>query len=226
MVEIAVGPDFVDWTTVAVNYPDLVYYPGNECGFPANGVPGSAFSHYNASPAYPAAPYRGSLTQYAGQSVKIRWRLSSDNRESGTGWWVDDISVTRAIIPGTCSAGTAPNPKEASADGAMKASRLGGTGIDVTYTPGCGTLDNAIYWGTGTIAGSPAWTSAACALGNSGHAAFDPGDPGPDTLLYFVVVGQNATSESSYGAGAGGERAEASGVGACDKPQVLTGTCP
>ena len=44
--------------------------------------------------------------------------------------------------------------------------------------------------------------------------------------LYFVVVGQNATNEGSYGPGTAGERPEAVGIGACDKPQVLTGTCP
>jgi hypothetical protein len=39
-------------------------------------------------------------------------------------------------------------------------------------------------------------------------------------------VGQNATKEGSYGTGTAGERAEAIGIGACDKPRDLTGTCP
>jgi len=225
IVEVATGPGFATWTKLAMNYPDALSFTGNACNIPTGGA-GTVFSRTVTTPSYPALPYSGSLSAYAGQSIKLRFRFSSDGGVVGAGWWVDDVAVTNAIIPGTCSAGSAPNPKEASADGAMKASRLAGTAIDVTYAPGCGTLDNAVYWGTGPIAGSPVWASSACALGNTGHATFDPGDPGPDTLLYFVVVGQNATTEGSYGPGAAGERPEAVGVGACDKPQVLTGTCP
>jgi len=224
IVEIATGPAYATWTKLAMNYPDPLSFTGNACNIPTGGA-GSVFSRTVATPAYPGLPYSASLGAYVGQSVKLRWKFSSDAGVIGAGWWVDDVAITNAVIPGTCAAGTAPNPKEVSVDGAMKASRAG-TGLDMTYTPGCGTLDNAIYWGTGPIAGSPVWTGAACALGNSGHATFDPGDPGPDTLLYFVVVGQNATNEGSYGPGAAGERTEAIGVGACDKPQVLTGTCP
>jgi hypothetical protein len=55
---------------------------------------------------------------------------------------------------------------------------------------------------------------------------FDPGDPPLGGLLYFVIVGQNAANEGSYGPATSGERPEAVGVGVCDKPQILTGTCP
>jgi hypothetical protein len=225
IVEIATGPTYATWTKLAMNYPDPLSFTGNACAIPTSGA-GTVFSRTVTTPSYPGLPYSGSLGAYAGQSVKLRWKFSSDAGVVGAGWWVDDVAITNAIIPGTCSAGTAPNPKEASADGAMKASRRPGTGIDVTYAPGCGTLDNAVYWGTGSIVDAPNWTNAACALSNSGHAMFDPGDPGPGTLLYFVVVGQNAVNEGSYGPGAAGERLEAVGVGACDKPQVLTGSCP
>jgi hypothetical protein len=74
--------------------------------------------------------------------------------------------------------------------------------------------------------GATVWTNAACAVDNTGHATFDPGDPPPDALLCFVIVGQNAVSEGSYGTGTFGERAEAIGIGACDKPQTLAGSCP
>ena len=82
----------------------------------------------------------------------------------------------------------------------MTASRAAsGSAVELAYLPACGTLDNAVYWGTGPIAGSVAWTNAACAVGNTGHATFDPGDPTPDTFFYFVIVGQSATEEGSYG---------------------------
>jgi hypothetical protein len=172
------------------------------------------------------ASYAGSLAPYVGQSVKVRWRLSSDAGVVGAGWWVDDVAIANAVIPGTCSPGATPTPKEPSADGGMNASRAAGTAVNLDFTPGCGTLDNAVYWGTGPIAGSVAWTNVACAVGNTGLASFDPGDPAPDTFLYFVIVGQRTAMEGSYGTGASGERPEASGFGACDKPRTLAGSCP
>jgi hypothetical protein len=101
-----------------------------------------------------------------------------------------------------------------------------GTAVEAVYVPGCGTQDNAVFWGTGPIAGSINWTNTACAVDNTGRATFDPGDPAPDTFFYFVIVGQDATKEGSYGAGTLGERPEAIGIGVCDKPQDLAGTCP
>jgi hypothetical protein len=226
IVEIATGPSYGTWTKLAVNYPNRLQFDGNACGFPTSGA-NTVFSASNSAPTYPGSPYTGSLAAYAGQSVKLRWRLSSDGGVSSAGWWIDDVAITNAVIPGTCSAGVAANPKEPSADGGMTASRASsGTGVDLAYLPACGTVDNAVYWGTGPIEGSVAWTGAACAVDNTGLAFFDPGDPAPDGFLYFVLVGQSAAKESSYGTGASGERPEAVGIGACDKPQDLTGTCP
>jgi hypothetical protein len=226
IVEVATGPTFGTWTKLAVNYPDPLSFTGNACGFPTSGA-ATVFSRTISSPTYPASPYTGSLAAYAGQTVKIRWRFSSDSGFTRTGWWIDDVAISNALVPGTCASGAAPNPGEPSANGGMTASRASsGTRVDLAYLPGCGTLDNAIYWGTGPIAGSVAWTNAACAIDDTGVGSFDPGDPAPGSFFYFVIVGQNGTKEGSYGTGAAGERAEAAGVGACDKPQNLTGTCP
>jgi hypothetical protein len=226
IVEVAAGPSFGSWTKLAVNYPDHLQFGGNACGIPTSGA-NTVFSRSITTPAYPASPYSGSLAAYAGSTIELRFRLSSDSGLVRAGWWVDDIAITNAQIPAACASGSAANPKEAGADGGMTASRAPtGTAVELTYLPGCGTLDNAVYWGLGPIAGSVAWTSAACALGNTGLASFDPGDPAPNSFFYFVIVGQNATKEASYGTGTLGERPEAVGVGACDKPQDLTGTCP
>ena len=226
IVEVATGPAYTSWTRVAVNYPDNLVNGGNACGIPTS-ASNAMFSRAVTTPAYSASPYSGSLAAYAGQSVKLRWRLSSDGGVVGKGWWIDDIAITNAVLPGVCSAGAPLTPKEASANGGMTASRASsGTAVELSYLPGCGTQDNAVYWGTGPIAGSIAWTNAACAVGNTGRASFDPGDPAPDGFFYFVIVGQNATKEGSYGTGSSGERPEAVGIGACDKPQDLAGTCP
>ena len=226
IVEVATGPGYGTWTKLAVNYPNGLVNGGTACGFPVSG-PGTVFSQSIATPAYSASPYSGSLGAYAGQSVKLRWRLGSDGGVTGKGWWIDDVAITNALLPGVCSAGASLTPKEPSANGGMAASRASsGTAVELSYLPGCGTLDNAVYWGTGPIAGSAAWTNAACAVNNTGRATFDPGDPAPDGFFYFVIVGQSVSKEGSYGRGTLGERPEAIGVGACDRPQDLAGTCP
>jgi len=225
IVEIARGPDFTDWTGLPVNYPDMLTSEGSVCPLPIL-TPNSVFSRSNQDPVYASYLFKAQLGTYADQTVVIRWRFASDFSGLGMGWWVDDVTVKNAFIPGMCVTGAASNPKEASPDLGMTASRAAGSGVELNYTPGCGALDNAVYWGTGPILGAPDWTQSACGLGNSGQATFDPGDPGPDTLVYFVIVGQNAAKEGSYGEGTGGERPEATGIGVCDKPQDLTGTCP
>jgi hypothetical protein len=186
------------------------------------------FSRNYATPAYPASNYTGSLAAFAGNDVKIRWRLGTDPTGAFAGWWIDDVAVTNASFRQVCLTGTAANPAEA---GPMTASRaISGTSVDLLYAAACGALDGAVYWGSGPITGAPAWTGAACGLGTSGAVSFDPGDPAPGGLIYFVIVGQNASVEGSYGTSFDGlsyaERPEAIGVGSCDRAQAMGGTCP
>ena len=137
---------------------------------------------------------------------------------AGGGWSCTYIGT------GTCAAA---NPKEASPTATpMSSVKAAGTTVDINYTAGCAAADHSVYWGTGPIAGTLAWTGAACGLGTSGAASFDPGTPASD-LLYFVVVAYNATAEGSYGQDSSlVEEPEAVGVGACDRTQNLAGTCP
>jgi len=230
IVEVAPGPAFTSWTRLAVNYPNTLNYSGNACGI-ATGGAGTAFSQTYTTPAYSASAYTGSLAAYANQTVKIRWRVSTDSGVNGKGWWVDDIKVAGALLPGTCAAGVAPNPKEASPQGSpMTCSRGTGSSVALTFTPACGALDTAVYRGTGPIVTAPAWTAVHCSLGTAGRASFDPGDPPAGSFFYFVAVGQTASKEGSFGQSFNGttyaERAEAAGVGACDRAQDLAGSCP
>jgi hypothetical protein len=224
IVEVSEGPAFSSWTKLTtVNYPDGLLNTGNACGFPTS-FSGTVFSRNVAAPTYPTSSYTGSLAAFAGKDIKLRWRLGSDSTGTFAGWWIDDVSVTNATFRQVCATGTSAHPSEA---GPMTASRAAaGTAVDLLYTPACGALDGAVYWGTGPITGAPAWTGAACGLGMSGAASFDPGDPAPGELIYFVLVGQNDTEEGSYGLGFDGERPEAVGVGTCERPQVLGGACP
>ena len=45
-----------------------------------------------------------SLAAYAGQTVKLAWRYGSDGGVDREGWYVDDIALTHAQVPGTCAA--------------------------------------------------------------------------------------------------------------------------
>ena len=81
----------------------------------------------------------------------------------------------------------------------------------MTVTKGAGSAVNAAWtacgaratWCTAARDRSPAlsWTASHCGLGNSGSASFDPGTPAANGWFYFVIVGQTATQEGSYGTG-------------------------
>lgn len=73
--------------------------PINVCGFPAsqgafNGSTGGAFELVTAD-----------LTTFAGQSVRLRWSLSTDPGVEEEGFYLDDVQVTEASTPAACVAG-------------------------------------------------------------------------------------------------------------------------
>jgi uncharacterized delta-60 repeat protein len=118
-------------------------------------------------------------------------------------------------------------PGEASKGGsALTATKGGGTSVNVTYTPANCATDHTAYWGVGPIAGALAWTGAACGLGASGAASFDPGDPAAGSFVYFVIVGDNGSVEGSYGKHSSDtERPDTPETIECH-PQQLAGACP
>jgi subtilisin-like proprotein convertase family protein len=118
-------------------------------------------------------------------------------------------------------------PHEASPSQNMTVQRLPTGLVLVTYTPACGATDHVIYQGTGPIAGALSWNRAICNRGTGGSTSYNPLNNAPGAFVYFVIVGQNATEEGSYGrSSAGIERPEATIVSTCDKPKILTGPCP
>jgi len=119
-------------------------------------------------------------------------------------------------------------PKEASPSGDMTLAKGVGGAVIATYSPACGAMDHAAYAGSGPIAGGVSWTNSFCGLGTISPVVLPFADPPANSFLYFVIVAQTALAEGSYGRArpSGVERPEASGVGACDLPQVLSGACP
>ena len=132
-----------------------------------------------------------------------------------------DISNANFTISG------GPTVAETSPEGSFRLEKGAGAAVTATYTPACGAVDHAIFRGIGPIAGALSWRSAYCALGAGGSASFNPGTPASGQFFYFTIVGQDGASEGSYGRNSlGAERPEAVGVGSCNRPLVLGGSCP
>ena len=123
--------------------------------------------------------------------------------------------VSTAVAPGEASRQSVPSD-------ALYATRHAGTGqIHVTYTPACNSAGHAAYWGDLGQVSSYALSGSQCVSG-SGAIDFTP----PSGNIFFVVVGNNGVNEGSYGKdSAGVQRPPATGVGACNLPQQLTGSC-
>ncbi len=82
------------WTRLEVGYPGTATNTSDACNLGS----GDFFSGTDAT----FDQYSASLAAWAGQDVMIRWQFSSDAAENGTGWWIDDISITNVEVPGTC----------------------------------------------------------------------------------------------------------------------------
>ena len=79
-------------------YPDTISHSGNACAALPNGTP--AFSSSNQ---LTWASRTVDLSAYDGLNVKLGWRYGSDGGVNEEGWYVDDIVVTHAQVPGSCT---------------------------------------------------------------------------------------------------------------------------
>ena len=98
-----------------------------------------------------------------------------------------------------------------------------GTGdVIVDYTPACDAADHTIYRGSlGSVSGY-GLSDAECNVGTSGTASFTPGAGD----WFFMIVGNNGSSEGSYGTDSyGAERPADLETTSCDIPQDLASTC-
>ncbi len=99
-ISVAGGP----WQDLppTAGYPGsfaLTGSPPNACGYPStqgafNGSSGGVFSSWQSD-----------LGAFAGETVRLRWRLSSDSFQTERGFFLDDIEVTGATRPAACVAG-------------------------------------------------------------------------------------------------------------------------
>lgn len=84
------------WQRLEVGYPGPSTNTGDACGLPSG-------RNYFTGRDVPWTDYDVSLAAYADQEVQIRWLFSSDGYLEYDGWWIDDIEITEAGVPGECS---------------------------------------------------------------------------------------------------------------------------
>ncbi len=158
----------------------------------------------------PATP--GTYTIYAaGNSVDLSGTFVGDNAAA------TNLQVLVESAPGT--------PGETSTSPLQP---LLATGYDdltgdvsVSFETGCDTDDNNIYYGPLSLVSTLGYTGEVCDVGTAGTATFDPGSGS----YFFLIVGNRATAEGSYGRGTGtGERNPFTG-NACGETQDISNSC-
>jgi hypothetical protein len=222
-VEIATGPSFSSWTRVPLSpdYPETVDFPYNVCDSTQN--PANYFTGIHLS----YATYSASLANWAGGDVKIRFHLSGDFLYPGGHWWVDELSVTKSLVPGSCQsigAGPPPIPDGGSVPGIpMRASRSGASVAISWDTTQCPAAAVNVYRGALSSFGS--FTGGSCALAPSGSATI----PMPDNSWFLVSATDGAATDGSYARGTAGNELSYAGASlACPAitAHVTNNACP
>ncbi|MEO7325610.1 MAG: choice-of-anchor B family protein [Dokdonella sp.] len=98
VIEISTN-DGTSWTrlTPSGGYPGAISNGGTLCGISQGSGAFTGMGHLTWS------PYQVDLSSYAGQSVKLRWLYRTDSAQTGQGWFVDDVALTHAQVPGMCT---------------------------------------------------------------------------------------------------------------------------
>lgn len=140
-------------------------------------------------------------------------------------WDEGDVSVVEVRLN---SSVTPPSPIGEAAAGAVAPLQVtaydaSSGAVAFSYAPACGATDHSIVYGSLEGPDRGAYLGRACGIGTGGAGVFNPGAGS----VFFLIVGDNGTVEGSFGTnGSGVERPESFGLAACDRPQVLTTSCP
>ena len=78
-------------------YPGTITDGGTLCGVALGDGAFTGMGHFSWT------PYQVDLSAYAGQTVEIRWLYRTDTAQVGEGWYVDDVALTHAQVPGVCT---------------------------------------------------------------------------------------------------------------------------
>ncbi|MBD3868933.1 MAG: hypothetical protein IFK94_12465 [Acidobacteria bacterium] len=226
--------------TYGMRYDDarvrnIMPVPGDQYGNPG---PGGVYQHWDDQDfAIPAGAASAEVRLYYQQTsweyIQFLW-LNNDGLNASLGAeginmldaWANTgmnapaemvfASATVSIaagVPGSASHQEIPGDQ-------VQASWNTGTGeIEFTYTPACDATDHTVYYGDLANVALYDWSDAACNIGISGAASFNPS--GLDNL-FFVIVANNSLEEGSYGQSSSLlERPEDIGTPTCDYGQGL-----
>jgi hypothetical protein len=192
-VEIATGPAFSNWTRVPLtpDYPTYIDAPFyNGCSTT------QAVANYFSDIDLQYDTYTASLVNWGGQDVRIRFHLSGDLYFFGGDWWIDDVAVTQAAVPGSCSttaAGPPPIPDGASVPGTpMLVGKNGGDVALIWDAAQCAPTEINIY--QGAIGDYSAFTSASCGLAPTGSTTLNI----PDDTWFLVVGTDGVDTDGSW----------------------------
>lgn len=99
VVEVSTD-DGTTWTRLRPQggYPGAIDDGGTLCGIAVGDGVFTGTGHFDWSQS------TIDLAPWAGRRVKLRWLYRTDAAQTGEGWFVDDIALTHAQVPGACSA--------------------------------------------------------------------------------------------------------------------------
>jgi hypothetical protein len=213
-VEIAIGPSFSTWSRVPLtpNYPNAIDFPLNDCLSTQN------LTTYFTGIRMTYTTYTGSLVNWAGGEVKLRFHLSGDYLYSGGSWWIDDVAISGALVPGTCTTGTAGPPPVPDLQVAKS-----GANVVVTWNAAqCPATSVNLY--RGSLGSFGAFTGGVCGLAPTGTVNVAL----PNNTWFLLAATNGAGTDGSYGLdGSGSERAISGASAACGITQhVTSNACP
>ena len=222
-VEIATGPGFSNWTRVPLSpdYPAIVEFPLNACSTTGN------FDTYFSGTDMTWRTYSASLANWAGGEARLRFHLSGDLLYPTGDWWVDEIQITHAIVPGSCqtaSSAPPPIPDGASVPGQPIEVTRSGADVLVTWDASqCPAAGVNIYYGQ--LGDYTTFTGGVCGLAPTGSATISV----PDNVWLLVTATNGVDTDGSWARDlSGAERNYAGAQSAC--PAIIhhapASTCP
>ncbi len=154
----------------------------------------------------------GTYTIYgAGNSVNLNFSPIGDN--AGT--------TTLQVVVGAAT-GTPGETSDAALQPLVATGYDNPSGdISVSFETGCDTDDNNIYYGPLSLVSTLGYTGEVCDVGTMGTAVFNPGVGS----YFFLVVGNQAPAEGSYGRGVGNAERSPFAGNACGEAQDLSASC-
>jgi hypothetical protein len=215
---------FTNWTKLStINYPGIMSGP---LGDPACGTPGFADGQmaFTGTSAAGYQTFSGSLSAYANQHIRVRFLFSSDSSTVQAGWFLDDISITDAKLPGPCTTNLCANvvcndnnactndtcnpgdgqctftplapPTEVG--GSLTVAKSGGSAL-VSWSDDGNPGTFGVYRGTRTA--DVAWSYNQQCLGApvAGTSTNDGGIPAASSTYYYLVTRKTACGESVAG---------------------------